>query len=130
MKRILVLLFIVISTKVVGQPYKPFTSNSKKMFADWSFTNTYSLCFANDALIGNDSIYYTFLNPNGNDIAYTFRFHRWIRGALSDNMPYDQFVRSVLTATGDPEAHPPAKEKLNVRLNPGQFECFGFFFYF
>ncbi|MFN9233309.1 MAG: DUF1549 domain-containing protein, partial [Planctomyces sp.] len=40
------------------------------------------------------------------DIQYTFRFHGWIRRALRENMPYDQFVRSVLTATGDAESHP------------------------
>ena len=27
-------------------------------------------------------------------------YHRWIRTAIRDNMPYDQFVRSLLTASG------------------------------
>ena len=45
---------------------------------------------------------------NGNDTPYTLRFHAWIRGALERNVPYDRFVRGVLTATGDVETHPPA----------------------
>jgi hypothetical protein len=46
---------------------------------------------------------------DGNDVAYTFRFHHWIRRALQENLPYDQFVRNVLAATGDVEAHPPVQ---------------------
>lgn len=45
---------------------------------------------------------------NANDIPYTFAFHAWIRRALQQNMPYDQFVRNVVAASGDPEAHPPS----------------------
>lgn len=59
---------------------------------------------------------------NGNDVAYTYRFHRWIRSALSDNMPYDQFVRSVLTATGDPVTHPPAAWYREVNTSTAQME--------
>lgn len=59
---------------------------------------------------------------NGNDIAYTYRFHRWIRSALSENMPYDQFVRGVLTATGDPETHPPAAWYREVNTSTAQME--------
>jgi hypothetical protein len=44
---------------------------------------------------------------NNNDLPYTYRFHAWIRQSLRENMPYNQFVRNVLTATGDPESHPP-----------------------
>ncbi|HEY2158058.1 MAG TPA: DUF1549 domain-containing protein, partial [Isosphaeraceae bacterium] len=39
--------------------------------------------------------------------ASTFRFHDWIRESLERNVPYDQFVRSILTATGTPESSPP-----------------------
>ncbi len=46
---------------------------------------------------------------NGNDTIYTFRFHDWIRDALDRNLPYDQIVRGVLTASGDAEAHPPVQ---------------------
>ncbi len=44
---------------------------------------------------------------NGQDIQYTFRFHHWIRAALQRNVPYDEFVRNILCATGDVEQHPP-----------------------
>lgn len=44
---------------------------------------------------------------DNNDIPYTFRFHAWIRTALQENMPYDEFVRNILCATGDAETHPP-----------------------
>lgn len=43
----------------------------------------------------------------GNDTPYTYRFHAWIRNALESNLPYDRFVRGVLTASGDVETHPP-----------------------
>jgi hypothetical protein len=45
---------------------------------------------------------------NANDIPYTFRFHAWIRRAFQKNMPYDQFVRNVIAASGDAESHPPS----------------------
>ncbi len=59
---------------------------------------------------------------NGNDTPYTFRFHAWIRKALRENMPYDQFVRSVLTATGDPESHPPVAWFREVSTSTQQME--------
>lgn len=59
---------------------------------------------------------------NNNDIPYTFRFHRWIRQALTENMPYDQFVRSVLTATGDVESHPPVAWYREVKTPALQME--------
>jgi hypothetical protein len=37
----------------------------------------------------------------------TFAFHAWIRNALAINMPYDQFVRSILAAQGTVDQHPP-----------------------
>ncbi len=36
-----------------------------------------------------------------------YRFHDWIKRSLSENVPYDRFVRSILTASGPPEASPP-----------------------
>ncbi len=36
----------------------------------------------------------------------THAFHMWIRDALHQNMPYDQFVRGVLTASGDIDTNP------------------------
>lgn len=59
---------------------------------------------------------------NNNDIPYTFRFHRWIRQSLVENMPYDQFVRSVLTATGDVESHPPVAWYREVKTPGLQME--------
>jgi hypothetical protein len=37
----------------------------------------------------------------------TFAFHAWIRQALYENMPYDQFVRRILAAAGEPSENPP-----------------------
>ena len=59
---------------------------------------------------------------NNNDIPYTYRFHSWIRRALRENMPYDQFVRSVLTATGDPGSHPPVAWYREVRSSTARME--------
>ena len=36
----------------------------------------------------------------------TFAFHEWIRQALAKDMPYDQFIREILTAVGDEKAQP------------------------
>lgn len=45
----------------------------------------------------------------------TIGFHRWIRDALAVNMPYDQFVREIICAVGDPAFHPPAQWYHEVR---------------
>ncbi len=45
----------------------------------------------------------------------TLAFHRWIRNAVADNMPYDQFVREILTATGRGTMNPPAQWYAEVR---------------
>lgn len=37
----------------------------------------------------------------------THAFHAWIMQAMASDMPYDQFVRSVISATGDETTHPP-----------------------
>ncbi|MSQ97670.1 MAG: DUF1549 domain-containing protein, partial [Gemmataceae bacterium] len=42
-----------------------------------------------------------------NSVASSFRFHTWIQQAIADDMPYDQFVRGVLAASGDEAQHPP-----------------------
>jgi hypothetical protein len=59
---------------------------------------------------------------NGTDVPYTYKFHAWIRSALRENMPYDQFVRGVLTATGDPETHPPVAWYREVNTSTQQME--------
>lgn len=44
----------------------------------------------------------------GNDLtSTTYAFQRWIWNSLYDNKPYDQFVREILTASGDAEENPP-----------------------
>jgi hypothetical protein len=37
----------------------------------------------------------------------TFGFHDWIREAMARDMPYDEFARAILTATGDDTSNPP-----------------------
>ena len=37
----------------------------------------------------------------------TYAFHAWIRNALAVNLPYDQFVRSIIAAQGTVDQHPP-----------------------
>jgi hypothetical protein len=37
----------------------------------------------------------------------TLAFHTWIRDAIAADKPYDEFVRDILTATGDETASPP-----------------------
>ncbi|MEO1995261.1 MAG: DUF1549 and DUF1553 domain-containing protein, partial [Planctomycetaceae bacterium] len=45
----------------------------------------------------------------------TIAFHRWIRNAVAGNLPYDRFVREILTATGNVESNPPAQWYAEVR---------------
>jgi hypothetical protein len=37
----------------------------------------------------------------------THAFHSWLMQAMANDMPYDQFVRAIIAATGDETAHPP-----------------------
>ena len=37
----------------------------------------------------------------------TFAFHDWIRESLHQNKPYDEFVREILTASGEVGKNPP-----------------------
>ncbi|MSQ96468.1 MAG: DUF1553 domain-containing protein [Gemmataceae bacterium] len=41
------------------------------------------------------------------DLKPTIAFHDWIRTSLLENKPYDQFVREILTASGEEIATPP-----------------------
>ena len=41
------------------------------------------------------------------DVDGTYAFHQWIWDSLYDNKPYDQFVREIVTASGDPMLNPP-----------------------
>ncbi len=39
----------------------------------------------------------------------TYNFHDWIRESLAKNVPYDQFVRGILAASGSSETAPPVQ---------------------
>jgi hypothetical protein len=56
------------------------------------------------------------------DVRVSFRFHDWIRRALQQNMPYDQFVRSVLAAEGDVETNPTVAWYTQVNTADAQVE--------
>lgn len=44
-------------------------------------------------------------------------FHRWIRDQIAANLPFDQFVRAIVTAKGPNNTHPPASFYRRIR-NP------------
>lgn len=50
----------------------------------------------------------------------TFAFHQWIRDAIANDKPYDQFVREIIAASGDDHSHPPTIWYKEVR-EPQQF---------
>jgi len=37
-----------------------------------------------------------------------YKYHRWLERAFAENMPYDQFARELLTASGSTLSNPPA----------------------
>ena len=43
---------------------------------------------------------------NGEDTPGTVLFHQWLWDQIYNNTPYDQFVRSIVTASGDPQMNP------------------------
>ncbi len=52
----------------------------------------------------------------------TFAFHGWIRDSLAANKRYDQFVREILTASGDVAENPPVAWYRQVRTMQSQLE--------
>jgi hypothetical protein len=44
---------------------------------------------------------------NNDQQATTYAFYRWIWSSLYENKPYDQFVREILTASGNADDNPP-----------------------
>lgn len=52
----------------------------------------------------------------------TYLFHGWIRDNLHRNQPYDQWVRELLTASGDMSENPPVAWYRQVRSMQGQLE--------
>ena len=70
-----------------------------------------------DRLIGSDDFvefrtnkWADLLQVNGKFLGYqgAVAFRRWIRGQVEKNVPYDQFVRAVLTASGSNRVNPAA----------------------
>ena len=52
----------------------------------------------------------------------TFGFYDWIRSNILENKPYDQFVREILTATGEPQANAPVAWYREVKDASAQVE--------
>ncbi len=52
----------------------------------------------------------------------TYLFHDWIRQSLFENKPYDQFVRDVITASGEMSENPPVAWYRSVREINQQME--------
>lgn len=50
----------------------------------------------------------------------TFAFHSWIRSSISQDKPYDQFVREILAASGEESQSPPTVWYKELQ-NPEQF---------
>ncbi len=59
---------------------------------------------------------------NANYMHGTYAFHDWIRESLWENKPYDQFVRDVLTASGDVGENPPVAWYREVKDSNQQVE--------
>ena len=56
------------------------------------------------------------------DLKPTLAFHGWIRDSLHQNKPFDQFVREILTASGEEIATPPVTWYRGVTDVPSQVE--------
>ena len=56
------------------------------------------------------------------DAKPTFAFHAWIRESLDKNVPFDQFTRSVLTATGEEIKTPAVQWYREVKDPSAQIE--------
>jgi hypothetical protein len=56
------------------------------------------------------------------DAKPTVAFHAWIRDNLEKNVPYDRFVRDVLTATGEEVKSPPTQWYREVKDASAQLE--------
>jgi hypothetical protein len=56
------------------------------------------------------------------DITSNFAFHAWVRDSLLSNLPYDQFVRQLLAATGTVVGNPPVAWYKRVKDPKQQLE--------
>jgi Protein of unknown function (DUF1553)/Protein of unknown function (DUF1549) len=52
----------------------------------------------------------------------SFAFHQWLQNALTENKPYDQFVRDIVAASGAMAVHPPVAWYRNVTDTHGRTE--------
>ncbi|MCF7784508.1 MAG: DUF1549 and DUF1553 domain-containing protein [Prosthecobacter sp.] len=52
----------------------------------------------------------------------SYLFYSWIRDSIADNKPYDQFVREVVSATGDLDHNPPVAWYRQVKEMKQQME--------
>ena len=59
---------------------------------------------------------------NGKHTRSTIAFHDWIRTSLHENLPYDDFVRGIVAASGDVDHHPPVAWYRNVNTVEEQVE--------
>lgn len=59
---------------------------------------------------------------DASDITSNFAFHAWIRDSLLANVPYDQFVRELLAATGTIVENPPVAWYKRVKDPKDQLE--------
>ncbi|MBV9125801.1 MAG: DUF1549 domain-containing protein [Planctomycetes bacterium] len=84
-----------------------------------------------DSLLERDDYSYYFANQwadilrvkrrqQANRAQGTFAFHAWIREAIASDMPFDEFARSILAATGDEVRNPPTVWYKELQ-NPEQF---------
>jgi hypothetical protein len=65
------------------------------------------------------------LRNKRNDDKYkrgTFAFHSWIRDSLAENKPYDEFVREIVSASGDMTENPPVAWFRQVNNSSAQLE--------
>ena len=77
-------------------------------YADY-FANKWSALFRNK-------------RADGNQARGTYAFHGWIRDSLLANKPFDQFVREILSASGDIAQNPPVAWYRQVREPTTQLE--------
>lgn len=59
---------------------------------------------------------------DASDITSNFAFHAWIRDSLLQNVPYDQWVRQLLAATGTVLGNPPVAWYKRVKEPKDQIE--------
>jgi hypothetical protein len=66
------------------------------------------------AILRNKRFNFFGQNPDG----VTFAFHAWIREAIAENKPYDQFAAEIVAARGDATVNPPVAWYRASPFNP------------